>query len=349
MKNKIKILLLFCSLIPNVGCEKSNSDLSGSDYKILFLSRRIENSGEWEMYIMNKDGSNQRNIVDLSVTCNYPIVSHNYKKIAFVHLTETYNYELYIINIDGTGKQLIDSSNHLICNPCWSLDNTKLIYAKSTNDKTSGIFECNYSNHLIKKISDINSYYAAYSPDGKTISYCENWNISLIDTNGLNKRNLILNAGYFRWSPGGNKIAYQTLGNDRSAQISVANADGSEQTKIADNSLPNWDSGFPPFGNYQPQWSPDESKIVYVSEAGDGLPEIHIMQSDGSNKLRLTNTVRRNEYPVFTPGGNHIVFTSNRDLTLGFDIYIMDIYGNNQVSVSKFEGDDCYPVIVRNN
>jgi Tol biopolymer transport system component len=348
MKRQIKLLISIFSIIFVLGCEKDNSIIIGN-YKILFISRRIDNSADWKMYLMNNDGTNQNEIIDLTVQYGAPVISHNNNKVAFVHLTESYKLELYIVNLNGSGLQLIDSSNQYIGSPDWSMDDTKLIYTKSIGDTTYGIYQSDCLGQTVQLISSSGGYFAVYSPDLKTITYNQSGNIYLMDYNGSNNKKLISNAGSFLWSPKGDKIAYLSSGDKRSPQISIANANGSSQKQLTSSYLPDWDSGFPTFGNYDPHWTPDESKIVFVSEINNGLPSIYIMNSDGTNQIRLTNTERRNEDPIITPDGKFIIFDSNRDLTLNSDIYIMDINGNNQKSLSNYKGDDCCPVIVKNN
>jgi Tol biopolymer transport system component len=73
------------------------------------------------------------------------------------------------------------------------------------------------------------------------------------------------------WSPDGKKIAYISRGEIGSPQIFVADFDGSNSKQLTDSYLPCWDSGFPPFGNSNPQWTPDSKKIVFVSDV-NGSP-----------------------------------------------------------------------------
>jgi len=60
----------------------------------------------------------------------------------------------------------------------------------------------------------------------------------------------------------------------------------------------------------------------------DENPEIYIMNSDGSNKERLTNNEYKDVFPRFSPDGTKIAFTSDRDGG-GTDMYIMNIDGSN--------------------
>ena len=122
-------------------------------------------------------------------------------------------------------------------------------------------------------------------------------------------------------------------GIDRSSQIYVANADGSNQKQLTSSVSPGWwDTGFPRDGNSDPQWSPDGKKIVYVSFENE-KSEIFIMNVDGGKKTRLTNATSRDRSPEITPDGKFIVSESMRD-DMNWGISIMTINGNNQKVIS---------------
>jgi dipeptidyl aminopeptidase/acylaminoacyl peptidase len=99
-------------------------------------------------------------------------------------------------------------------------------------------------------------------------------------------------AGTF---PGVNgKIAFVS---DRDPQgIYVMNADGSEQTRLGEG--------------YDPNWSPDGSKIAFTKEAENDPGEIFVMNADGSEQTRLTNTAFNND-PTWSPDGSKIVFSES--------------------------------------
>ncbi|RPH31617.1 MAG: hypothetical protein EHM93_12715 [Bacteroidales bacterium] len=69
---------------------------------------------------------------------------------------------------------------------------------------------------------------------------------------------------------------------------------------------------------YNPKWFPDGKRIVY------SYKEIYIIDTLGTNEIRLTNNGRTNENPVCSPDGNFIAWSSNAQ------IYIMNIDGTNQ-------------------
>ena len=51
------------------------------------------------------------------------------------------------------------------------------------------------------------------------------------------------------------------------------------------------------------------------------------MDADGTNIRRLTNDPAEDEYPAWSPDGQQIVFSSNRDGNE--EIYVMDADGSN--------------------
>lgn len=57
-----------------------------------------------------------------------------------------------------------------------------------------------------------------------------------------------------------------------------------------------------------PAWSPDGTSIVFVSNRDAGQADIYVMDADGANPVRLTNTVAREVAPKFSPDGKKIAF-----------------------------------------
>ena len=83
------------------------------------------------------------------------------------------------------------------------------------------------------------------------------------------------------------KIAF-TTDRDGNEEIYVMDADGSNPTRLTNNSA---DDG-------QPAWSPDGSQIAFGSFR-DGNPEIYVMDADGSNQTNLTNNPASDRTPAW--------------------------------------------------
>gem|GEM_PF-1899908 len=83
--------------------------------------------------------------------------------------------------------------------------------------------------------------------------------------------------------------------------------------------------------NSSPAWSPDSKYIAY-SSMKDGIANIWIMESSGSNKRRLTE--KGGDYPSFSPDGSAIVFVSYRDNANG-EIYTIDVANGSENRITS--------------
>ncbi len=117
-------------------------------------------------------------------------------------------------------------------------------------------------------------------------------------------------------------------------EISLMDVNGRAIEQLTDNNG----------SNSRPVYSPDGSKIAFRSDR-DGR-EIYLINSDGSNEIRLTT--HYDENPRFSPDGSQIVFTSFRDLPTGNnEVYIMNADGSNQTNLSNHYAYDSTPFFTR--
>jgi len=83
--------------------------------------------------------------------------------------------------------------------------------------------------------------------------------------------------------------------------------------------------------NIQPSFSPDGTKIVFTSRR-DGNAEIYIMDFDGSNQHRLTNSTNLTEdLPGFTPDGKKIIFSASNSWSE--DLYLLNLDGTDLINI----------------
>ena len=74
--------------------------------------------------------------------------------------------------------------------------------------------------------------------------------------------------------------------------------------------------------------APTRAKIVFTATR-DGNAEIYMMNTDGSEQVRLTNHPGDDFDPTWSPNGEHIAFVSERDHPGLYDIYLMNANGQN--------------------
>jgi Tol biopolymer transport system component len=261
-----------------------DSESVSSDSKIAFASDR---DGNYEVYVMDADGSNQTRLTSNSAYDSYPSWSPDGLKITFASDRDG-NREIYVMNADGSDQTQL-TSNGVGTHPSWSPDGSKIAF---TSER-----------------------------DG-------NREVYVMDPDGADQTRLTTAGGtHPSWSLDGSKIAFMS---ERSFEIYVMDADSSNQTQLTSN------------GAYDetPSWSPDGSKIAFASDR-DGSFEIYMMDADGSNQTRLTSNTAYDFDPSWSLDGSNIAFASERDGN--FEIYVMDADGSNQVRLTSNSLDDRYP------
>jgi TolB protein len=81
-----------------------------------------------------------------------------------------------------------------------------------------------------------------------------------------------------------------------------------------------------------PSWSPDGTRLVFSSAPvpwGGPPPDIYTMDTQGGNRVRLTNNSYEDDAPAWSPKEDRIAFVSNRDGT--YAIYTMNPDGSDVV------------------
>ena len=101
------------------------------------------------------------------------------------------------------------------------------------------------------------------------------------------------------WSGDGNSVAFWVVGGSGQG-IYVRNPDGVNEFQVTEAP------------DYSPLWSPDSRKLAFLSTR-DGNPEIYVMDADGGNLKRLTES-ESPEYDLsWSPNGQSLLFVSERD------------------------------------
>lgn len=114
---------------------KSEEDLS--EYKSL-LADNLMKPTQAEIYYMEADGSNQRQVTDTGDANWSPFMHPDNGKIIFssnMHDPGTGAFSLYIINVDGTGLERVTYGGRFESFPMFSRDGKKLVFCSTRNSK----------------------------------------------------------------------------------------------------------------------------------------------------------------------------------------------------------------------
>jgi TolB protein len=95
----------------------------------------------FEIWVMNADGSNKRQVTHLNAASFAPYFFPDSKRIIFasnVNDPKGRNFDLYVINVDGTGLEQITYNETFDGFPMFSPDGKKLVFASNRNGKVRG-------------------------------------------------------------------------------------------------------------------------------------------------------------------------------------------------------------------
>ena len=132
-----------------------------------------------------------------------------------------------------------------------------------------------------------------------------------------------------------NKILFsktQQNGNNVDIQLHVMNVDGSNDIQIT-----NFNNGTVFNYNGEASWSPDGSRIIFVSDK-DNVSGIYTMNPDGSNVVRINNSSNGGSEPKFSPNGTKILFSKTQQNGNNVDIqlHVMNVDGSNDIQITNF-------------
>lgn len=82
-----------------------------------------------------------------------------------------------------------------------------------------------------------------------------------------------------------------------------------------------------------PAWSPDRKRVLFEAKG-----DIYILEGETARPKRLTNAPEWDLFPVFSPDGQTIAFTSDRGGKTG--IYLMSAEGKNQRPLSTKDDNE---------
>lgn len=257
------------------GVENAYPRWSKDGTKILYQSNR---TGNWQIYVMDRDGSNQKRITDDEYNNNFPDWSPDNKQIAFVSDREG-NEEVYIMNMDGSGLVNLSKNPARDIHPYWSPNGTKLLFNSSRDDEESfEIYVINIDGTGLTRLTnskDVETC-ARFSPDETKIVCLRGYpggndEICVMESDGTGVTDVTQsesNEGWPVWSPDGSKIIYSSRWYGQFSLFSI-NSDGSDMERISAPEAPYYDA--------RASISPDGKEIVFNRQA-EGTIGIYILE-----------------------------------------------------------------------
>jgi Tol biopolymer transport system component len=174
--------------------------------------------------------------------------------------------------------------------------------------------------------SDNPFWFPDYSPDGQRIVFCHDMTGALelylinVDGTGLTQ---LTNDGaenlFPRWSPDGRHIVFSQLFSPDFGyhHLVTMKADGTDRRQLT-NRL--WD-------DYQPEYTTNGKHIIFASNVGGLVSALWIVDTNGSNKRRLTAAPLEAGGADMAPDGKHMVFYSQQNTARPTSIWVANTDG----------------------
>ena len=241
----------------------------GAQAQIAFQSDRDRND---EIYVMDNDGGNQRNLTNNPADDRFPSWSADGTRIVFMSDRDGHvpkggvlpNFEIYVMDADGGNQQNLTNDPSHDISPAWSPDGKRIAF----------------TSYRDGHVHAIHGWPTA--------------EIYVMDADGGNQQRLTENRKndwHPSWSPDGKRIAFSSdrKGDFVNFEIYVMDDDGGNLQRLTENRKNDW----------HPSWSADGKRIAFSSDGDNNQADIYVMDDDGGNQQKLTNHPRNDGSPAW--------------------------------------------------
>ena len=268
--------------------------------KILFTSAR---DGNWEVYIMNPDGSEQVNLTQHPSEDLQAVWSPTGEQILFISDRGGIR-DLYLMDPDGSNVRRVFKKETDRRDPAWSPDGKQIAYVSIDWDRIkSPIYIATIGEQEAESI--VEGFFPAWSPDGTEIAYVaflpasHSRQVTLIDVHTKRKRRLLPKKAMDwqndpSWSATGDKLIFSWN----------------------KNPLP---PDHKPGDNWPLGWA-DKETIYIVNRDGTGLQQL-VAEAGPSAKA-----------PELSPNGDEILYT--QEIKGRLQIFKVDVNSGIQTQLT---------------
>ena len=254
--------------------------------RIVFVSDRDGNN---EIYIMNSDGSDARNLTNNPANDRHPAWSPDGRAIAFASRRDDDTFDIYFLDLETLA---VTRLTHQGANtrPSWSPDGSRIAFVSNRHgDNDIHVMNADGSDQRQLTFDITNDDQPTWSPDGTAVAYAAG-------DSGQRDIHVISAADgsviiSLTSDPGDDFQPAWLNDSERSLLAFTSARSGNQDIYVID---PESGAGLRQIttdasNERQPAWSSDGEQIVFVSDrANNGERNIYLVAMDGTNLQRVT-------------------------------------------------------------
>ena len=274
---------------------------------VLYSAPSQEDSTATALYVVNRDGSQRKEIMHGFFDANDPVVSPDGTLVAFIRQSASLEHaRLMVAGVDGGNLRMLYRSADYVNSASWSPDSRRIAFLADGRVRTVGRDGDRPAMPIAEihdDTADVETSAVAWSPDGGTIAFTDggwvngHWlglpMLTIVAPDGSRRRELVTTTGYFAWSPRGDALAFTNRG------ISIVQVGGGKLRHLVAT----------PEGTVvgSLSWSPDGGSIVFQSGDLD-VVDLCRVSADGTTLTQLAACMPNNSGYDLSSDGQAVVF-----------------------------------------